>query len=73
MKWGPEKGSWRSKGGAEETWLTIPMAASRRPRTPSPSLGLVGKSGDARGEQGSRAVSWCFKNLSASHIKLKCK
>lgn len=39
-------------------------------RTPPPRVGKSAGSGD---EQRSKAVLWCFQNLSATHIKLKCK
>lgn len=60
----PERGSWRSKGGAK--W--VPCYGALGP--PSPSL------------KGWRESLWVlqarsrlavFKNLSASHIELKCK
>ena len=67
---GKLEGSGRVQVGAE---FIILLAGPGGPRTPSPSLRGWSESLWMPGVRGSGAVSWCFENLSASHVKLKCK
>lgn len=61
------------KGGPKQAQFVLPRQGLGTPALHLRAQSPVGKHVDAGGEPGRRAVSWSFKNLSASHIKLKCK